>query len=493
MKHALLAAPALALLAASFAAACGGKVISGEDDGDSGVVVVTPADAAPPPVVDASADARVDAGSVIPGFDGGPTQPLEVLELGAVTAGAPVTFEIPKGTLGFHVTVESDTPSESLAVLEVVAPSGAKAHQNAIPAGGVHPTSETLFGTTAAVQIPQGELPETADGVAPGTWQVTFRGEGTLRAKVQVQTTPDGIFHGGTLDLDVYVPDGLSIAGTPPVSVGTAITNREVRDRIDAFFGAALELYGLKNGTVRLHGIAKRYTSISDDELFDVFRETRVAPKGQSLHVVLSEGDSEASEWWGIAAGIPGAANAPGNEQSGVALASLMEADAELEGYVLAHEAGHFLGLNHTTELSGEADPLSDTPVCTDISRRNLENCPDVNNVMFAAGAALGRPVASPLQRRVVQGSPVFKAFLTGTTPTPRGVRKAPDFGKLFGHPGVSLTRAESLVVAGMCRHASHKKPVLSAADRVALGALMKDTRISARLRGAGRRILAGE
>ena len=270
MKHALLAAPALALLAASFAAACGGKVISGEDDGDSGVVVVTPADAAPPPVVDASADARVDAGSVIPGFDGGPTQPLEVLELGAVTPGTPVTFEIPKGTLGFHVTVESDTPSESLAVLEVVAPSGAKAHQNAIPAGGVHPTSETLFGTTAAVQIPQGELPETADGVAPGTWQVTFRGEGTLRAKVQVQTTPDGIFHGGTLDLDVYVPDGLSIAGTPPVSVGTAITNREVRDRIDAFFGAALELYGLKNGTVRLHGIAKRYTSISDDELFEV-------------------------------------------------------------------------------------------------------------------------------------------------------------------------------------------------------------------------------
>lgn len=495
MRKTSLVFPALALALAT-AAACGGKVLPEQD-------VLPDASVTPLPTVDATVtepDAGPDASEsdatvVIPGFDGGPTIPLGVVDLGVVTAGVPVDIPIPPNTLGFHVTVESSTPSETLAVLEIVTPSGEKAHAQATPFGGSNPTSETLFGTTAAVQVPQSAHPEAMPDVVPGTWKAVFRGQGTLRAKVQIQSTPDGAFHGGTLDLDVYVPQGLRLSGSGPISVANAAQNREVLARLDSYFGAISDLYGLRNGNVRFHGISSSYRQLDDQELYDAFQESRATPAGQSLNIVLSEGDSQTSEWWGIAAGIPGAANNPGNEQSGLALASLSEADAELEGYVLAHETGHFFGLNHTTEISGETDPLADTPSCPDIANGNLESCPDVSNIMFAAGAAFGTPQTSPLQRRVMAGSPIFKAFpsaIAGFTAVGRGAKtKKPtlDWGKVFGHPGIPLSRGEVFTLAGACRHPSHRL-VLSGADRVKVDAVAHDARVAPRLRQAAQRLV---
>ncbi len=470
--------------------------MSDEGDVDASVATVTAPSASvpPPPRADAGVDASrppVEGDAGIPGFDGGATEPVVVIELGAVVPGVPVSFVVPPNALGFHVTVESDRPSEELAVSAVTSPSGAVVHQEATPFGGSHPTSETLFGTTASVQVPQSEHPDVMPKVLAGTWQVTFRGSGNLRAKVQIQSTPDGEFHGGNLELDVYLPVGLRIGEGPPVTLANAATHREVRGRIDAFFANVQALFGLRNGSVRFHSIPSRFVTIEDRELEDVFRETRVAPKGQSLHVLLSQADDE-SEWWGIAAGIPGAANAPGNEQSGVALASMPEADAELEGVVLAHEAGHFFGLNHTTELRGQSDPLADTPICTNIDVGGLDRCPDVKNVMFVAGAVLGAPEASPSQRRVVQGSPIFKAFRAAP---PNGIRQVPgalDVGKLFGHPGRPLLPVEVLAMRGMCRHPSHRAPALTRAQRADLASVANDVHVAARVRSAARRMVTG-
>jgi len=486
MQKAHVFLPLLAL-GAWIVPACGGRVLEDEPRADAEVPPIV--------VVDAGRDATlVDAreperDASEPGVDGGPVQPLEIIEITNITPGEALPFIIPARALGFHVMVQSDRPSETLAVAQITAPDGEVVHSNATPAGGSHPTSETLFGLTAAAQVPQGEHPSSLPGVMGGQWTVTFRGEGRLRAKIQVQTTPDGLFHGGALDVNVYIPSGIRLGGGSAITIANAPTSPEVRGRLTSFFDATLDLYGLSRGNVRFHGISGRYANLDDNDLADVFQESRVAPAGQGLHVVLSDGD-DASEWWGIAMGIPGAANAPGNEQSGVALASVDGADADIEGFVLAHEAGHFFGLNHTTELSGDPDPLSDTPVCTNISVGDLESCPDVGNIMFVAGAIFS-PSTSASQRRVVQGSPIFRAFQSGTPPLPRGVRRAPDWGKLFGHPGVRPNRGELLALAGTCRHGSHRPKVVSAADTAALEAVARDTHVAKRLRHAAARLLA--
>lgn len=72
----------------------------------------------------------------------------------------------------------------------------------------------------------------------------------------------------------------------------------------------------------------------------------------------------------GYSGGIPGPAR-KGTSQSGLILNtfgniySMPDGDLSLQGETLIHEAGHYLGLWHTTERKGmDFDPLSDTPEC---------------------------------------------------------------------------------------------------------------------------------
>lgn len=427
-----------------------------------------------------------------PAFDGGPMASAQVIDLPNPSQGLPVSFVVPPGTLGFHVMVESTSSSQTLAVVSIQSPSGVFVHQNATPEGGEHPTSLTIMGTVAAAQVPQGAF--TGATVEAGTWKVVFTGKGTLSAKVSLQTTPDGTFHGGNLNLNVFIPSGLSLEGGPSANAKGAWATPAVRNRIEAFYAAIYELYGLRNGTVRFFDIPAKYRTISDEELGVVFKETKLAPPGQALSIVLSEVAPDGF-WWGVAAGIPGAANTPGTDQSGLALASVPEADATMEGYVLAHEAGHFMGLNHTTEADGDADPLPDTPRCTTIQDGNLEACPDFSNIMFVSGAAQAPILTSPFQRRVIQGSPMFQAFTTGAPPpaavlTPRPNARALDYGRLFGHPGVRLSRAERLILGATCKHASNHRPILRAGDRADVAHIAEAESTGAFVRNVARHLL---
>lgn len=465
---------------------------------DAPIVVVDagPEDASVP--VDAEVDAEAPYDGP-PAFDGGPMATAQVVDLKNVASGTPVSFTVPAGTLGFHVMVQSTVASEGLAVVSIQSPSGTFVHQNAMPQGGESPTSTTIMGTVAAAQVPQGDF--VGATVEPGTWKVVFQGPGTLNAKVQLQNTPDGTFHGGNLNINVYIPGGLALEGGPSVNAKGAWKAAVIRDRIENYFAAIYALYGLRNGQVRFFDIPAKYKSISDQELMTVFKESKVAPKGQSVNIFLSEVAPD-GEWWGIAAGIPGAANTPGTDQSGLALASVPGADATMEGFVLAHETGHFLGLNHTTEMDGRADPLSDTPRCTDIQNGDFGACPDFTNIMFFSGAAQDPVVTSAFQRRVVQGSPMFQAFTTGTPPpaavlaqkVPPGANAralpVPDYGRLFGHPGVSPTRAERLVLGATCGHPSHLRPRLTAVDRAEIARISSAGTSVGLLQNAAKRLL---
>ncbi|MEO0606322.1 MAG: M43 family zinc metalloprotease, partial [Myxococcota bacterium] len=95
----------------------------------------------------------------------------------------------------------------------------------------------------------------------------------------------------------------------------------------------------------------------------------------------------------GLSAGPPGAAGLHGTSKSGVVVtaADLATAPADV-GKIMAHEGGHFLGLFHTTERSGDQhDSLDDTPECPSANdadsngRLSVTECADLDgdNVMF--------------------------------------------------------------------------------------------------------------
>jgi hypothetical protein len=149
----------------------------------------------------------------------------------------------------------------------------------------------------------------------------------------------------------------------------------------------------------------------------------------------------------------------------------------------LAHEAGHFFGLSHLTEFDDRGnDPLDDTAECPGNSFETFANCPDANNIMAAAGA-VSAPFASPLQKRVVQGSPIYRAFLVDQPPKLLLPPFRADFRPLFGRGAAPvMRRGERIVLAHQCGiHAS--KRALSAPERAAVLAVAADPAVAVGIR----------
>ncbi len=355
-----------------------------------------------------------------------PTDPL-VVDLGTVDSGVDVPFEIPAGALGFNIIMEGQAvdfdPQAPFGIERITDPTGKVVHQAYGPVGGTKSTSTASFDVIAAASVPQSEVVPTK--IPAGKWKVRFGVQGDptakpkVRAKVRVQATPDGVFHGGTLDLHIHVPQTVTI-GSAEIDHTDACSDPRIKERVETFFALTKQLLGITKGTVKCSGASSGLAELDDNEIIDGFAISGGEKEGTPvLHVLITnairiEGQPVAQ---GISPGIPGAANLFGRGVSGIIVSPTGFVDEDV--LVMLHEAGHFIGLNHTTEFDGQSsDPLSDTPVCDDISHSNLGACPDRSNVMFAAGAISGPVNLSPTQKRVYRGSPIYKAFATGTPQT---------------------------------------------------------------------------
>jgi len=109
--------------------------------------------------------------------------------------------------------------------------------------------------------------------------------------------------------------------------------------------------------------------SADDYSEFNDLLETANPGDSQSLTVFMVQDfqTDEGATILGKAGGPPGTAAVGGTAKSGmVVVASDLASDPGYVGRIAVHEAGHFLGLFHTTErdADGTHDVISDTPEC---------------------------------------------------------------------------------------------------------------------------------
>lgn len=409
-RHALYARGAVAVVAFALA---GLPIACSASDAPS-----QPA-AAPP------TETAVDGG----GDDGGTSATSTTdLDLGAVAVGEDVAFDIPVGALGFNITAERDpadfNPDVTFGIERVVAPDGKAVHEGFTPAGGNHKTSLAALDLIASVSVPQGDgVPESL----AGQWKLRVADETlastTVRThvRVRIQTSGDGAFHGGALDLHIHVPIGITIGGeTFPIDKDL-LSSVALKERIDKFFELTSSLIGIERGSVTYHHTAEELLALDSlEKIVAGFTVSEGTPNGtQTLHVLLTttiKDTAKKIDASGISPGVPGAAGIFGRAVSGISVTPTNS--AEVDAYTIVHEMGHFFGLNHTTELDGTSvDPLSETPICSTIANLDLKACPDKDNVMFVAGAATGAKF-TPSQLRVLRGSPVYRAFPAGSRST---------------------------------------------------------------------------
>ncbi len=388
------------------------------------------------------------------------TDPL-VIDLGEVRSGTDVTFEVPEGALGFNIVAEGKVsdfdPNQPFGIQRITDPKGNVIHDDFTPKGGTRPTSIAAFDVIASASVPQGEDAPTN---LAGTWKVRFGAYGSaakpkLKATVRVQSSGDGKFHGGQLDLHIHVPSGLKI-GSRTVNAAKAESDPDLEERVETFFAVTSELLGIEKGKVVFHEEASSYREL--DGVQDLLKGFAVS-KGQqdgtpALHILMTNviADQGQPIAAGIAPGIPGAANVFGRNVSGIIVTTSPSADNDV--LTMIHEAGHFFGLNHTTEFDGESsDPLSDTPVCETISRDRLYECPDRTNIMFPAGAIDGPVSLSSTQKRVYRGSPIYRALPAGGTNRSLSAPLAPlSLKRTFRVSGSSvLSPVERELSSGFC------------------------------------------
>lgn len=332
-----------------------------------------------------------------------------IVDLGSVTSGKTVTLDVPANALGFNVVVEGG----AVGIQKMTSPKGLVVHDAFMPKNGSFPTSEAFEGAASA-SVPQNDLSGVVP-VTPGKWMITFSGSGTGKATARLQTTSDGKFHGGVLDLVIHVPTGLRMAfpsASHIVDAAKASADRDIVARIDRFYVALKRAYDIDRGKVSFEVAPAALVRIGTDA---AITQAASLPKpladAQALHIVLTNvlGEGE-GDLLGLSPGIPGAAISTSSTMSAIMAAHYSDTDVETEALTWLHEMGHFVGLQHTTELDGTAfDPLSDTPKCTG-GTQNAARCPDNGNIMFT-GSFPATPLISNGQKTVLRGSPIYRAY----------------------------------------------------------------------------------
>lgn len=301
-------------------------------------------------------------------------------------------------------------------VWEIRDPDGALYYANEINENHVpKPMRSGAMDDTLPVLFP---LSSQAD-LKPGTY--------TLQVWVASGGTPktfdcELVSRSGEVPDEAVVDLHFVFVGAPGLDRATAKedpTFQEVIGTVDSIWASA----GLAVGSVTyadFAGNTERYSVIDYDssEAGELY-ETIPSSPGRMLTVFVVDSieSSDGSEILGAAAGPPGTATLGANSKAGMMIGAVDYAeDPTYTAQVIAHEAGHFLGLSHTTEKDGSStDPIRDTPECSADSNGDGVLAPsecsgkDKDNLMFWAPTAGTSTTLTSGQGWVLRRNPAVK------------------------------------------------------------------------------------
>ena len=183
-------------------------------------------------------------------------------------------------------------------------------------------------------------------------------------------------------------------------------------------------------------------------------------------------------EFAGTSGDIPGDQVDSGTPISGVAIDVTSGMSYRAEMLTAIHELGHFVGLFHTSELSGDDnDPLDDTEECADI--RDSDSCIDRSNVMFPVLTSDWQTLeftTTPQQRRVVQASLIYRDSRESSY-FRRSMATNPTESWSYTRSGRELSELETMLAAALCPHHSRvdAELILARWGRVEGGRLLSE------------------
>lgn len=329
---------------------------------------------------------------------------VETVELGTLGAGTQkdFTLQVPADAISFTIVLKGGLGGTSI-VSRLTSPSGEvlfDLEQYLESKVRILPVNDGDFG----MLFPNS--PRVA--ISAGTYRFTVLNEngtkgGDVSALVKRSTTSN--LSNSRIDINLWFATSLFDA----TSARTNPSLNAALDMFRAIYGTAGDTptddsLGITLGNINYFDVpaaqASSYRVINstegaDSELRRLFEFSAGAPNRALNFFLVDEisGGSEGFVILGIAGGIPGIPFVQGTNASGVAVTLLdLTRDPSRIGRVMAHEAGHWLGLWHVTEQNGSMhDPLPDTPECPpsrdadDDEVLNDTECADVNsdNLMF--------------------------------------------------------------------------------------------------------------
>jgi hypothetical protein len=250
-----------------------------------------------------------------------------------------VTVDVPAEGVSLFIEATSDNPWTLIDLIELKGPgdvvyesygSGPLNWMTYYPAGGLGYLN---------VELPNTDSPDVQ--LVPGGGTYSFRlhdwdsWTGTLKVRVTVSQRTGGAVQEGTLDLRVFLADGLGIYFDPMSDPKLA----EVIGTIDAILG----MNGVRLGNVSFTVMDPYYDTMWDSWMTEeMFRDLTAGYPENALNLFFV---ADMTTWYGVL-GIAGAAPGPaanGTIFSGVAI-DFNAADGVTVGATAAHEIGHYLG-----------------------------------------------------------------------------------------------------------------------------------------------------